>query len=176
MQLKHNFNHPCSGFLNQSLYFTFPVQQCPRSEGLFSLHLQASSWFENQHLQEPTLSYLDSIIMMYSYGNIKAHSNSAGCKFSPRVVCISPLNSLRLNRSKKLDFPDPASPAKTRRYTGARSVSSKSSSVCYREQNLQSQCFNLFFLPVLQCRHLQDKINHFIANKIVYSLPELQNE
>lgn len=55
--------------------------------------------------------------------------------FSPRVVGISPLNSLRLNRSKKLDFPDPASPANTRRYTGERSsVSCKSSSVCYREQ------------------------------------------
>lgn len=47
----------------------------------------------------------------------------------PSVVWISPLNSLSVSLSRKLDFPAPASPAKTRRYMGAgSSVSSMSAS------------------------------------------------
>ena len=42
---------------------------------------------------------------------------------------MSPLNSLSVSLSRKLDFPAPASPAKTRRYIGAgSSVSSMSAS------------------------------------------------
>lgn len=42
---------------------------------------------------------------------------------------MSPLNSLRVSLIRKLDFPAPASPAKTRRYIGAgSSVSSMSAS------------------------------------------------
>lgn len=37
----------------------------------------------------------------------------------PSVVWMSPLNSLRVSRRRKLDFPAPASPAKTKRYIGA---------------------------------------------------------
>lgn len=39
-----------------------------------------------------------------------------------------PLNSLSVSLSRKLDFPDPASPAKTRRYIGAGSSDSSMSS------------------------------------------------
>lgn len=47
----------------------------------------------------------------------------------PSVVWMSPLNSLRVSLSRKLDFPAPASPAKTRRYIGTgSSVSSMSAS------------------------------------------------
>lgn len=37
----------------------------------------------------------------------------------PSVVWMSPLNSFSVSLSRKLDFPAPASPAKTRRYIGA---------------------------------------------------------
>ena len=42
----------------------------------------------------------------------------------PSVVWMSPLNSLRVSLIMKLDFPAPASPAKTRRYIGVGSSAS----------------------------------------------------
>lgn len=48
---------------------------------------------------------------------------------SPNVVWMSPLKSLSVSLRRKLDFPAPASPAKTRRYIGVgSSVSSMSAS------------------------------------------------
>ena len=56
-------------------------------------------------------------------------------KSLPRVVCMSPLNSFRLRRSKKLDLPDPASPANTKRNIGTdSSESNKSVSVCCKSE------------------------------------------
>lgn len=57
---------------------------------------------------------------------------------SPSVVWMSPLNSLSVSLSRKLDFPAPASPAKTRRYIGAgSSVSSMSASNGFKKQQKQ---------------------------------------
>lgn len=51
----------------------------------------------------------------------------------PSVVCMSPLKSFRRRSSKKLDLPDPASPASTKWYIGTEpSESNTSSSACYK--------------------------------------------
>ena len=96
---------------------------------LFSIH---------QHLL-----YLEINSWEPGYGKVKKRLSSifilqlqlwwAICMPLPKVVCMSPLNSLRLNLIRKLDFPDPASPANTRRYIGTGpSVSTQSSeSVCF---------------------------------------------
>ena len=97
---------------------TSPAPLCPISASSSSPHLPTSSSFGNQLLGTREQFY-----------NVWHHVKGSCLLWrAPSVVWMFPLNSLSVSLSRKLDFPDPASPAKTRRYNGAGSPDSSMSS------------------------------------------------